>query len=57
MLIPSDTDLQRLSDARLAALWASRPRYAEDSEWLRVAREVRYREKFRRPGDKSPRLA
>lgn len=51
MMVPSDTDLHRMSDEELARLWARRPKYpvtAGDMEFTRVAIELRYREKFQK---------
>jgi hypothetical protein len=46
VFIPSDTDLQRMTNEQLRDLWRQCPKYPEDQEWVRVAKEVRYREKF-----------
>jgi hypothetical protein len=52
MIVPNDTELQRMSDERLAALWRRRPDYPTGSaalDWIRLAKELRHRERFRRP--------
>jgi hypothetical protein len=43
--IPSDYELQRMSAADLAKLWAKRAADPANSDWVRVAREIRYRER------------
>jgi hypothetical protein len=43
--IPSDYELQRMSAADLAKLWAKQAMDPTNSDWVRVAREIRYRER------------
>ncbi len=56
MSLPSDRELQRLSDDALQRLWSQRPRYLEGSQldWLRVAKEVRYRKRHSKHAKDSP---
>lgn len=44
-MLPPDTTLQRMTDDQLHRLWKSRPQWP-DADWVRVAKEVRHREKF-----------
>ncbi len=49
MNAPNDTELQRLSDEQLAELWKNRPKYpvgTAELDWVRVAKEIRYRERL-----------
>jgi len=46
-MIPPDPVLQKMTNAQLQKLWDSRPKYAENFEWIRVAKEIRYRNKFK----------
>jgi len=53
MIAPNDTELQRMTDKQLADLWARRPKYpvsASALDWVRVAKEVRHRERFTKKG-------
>ena len=50
MPLPFDSELQRMTDAELDRLWAKRPRYpqtAGEMDWIRVAKERRYRKRQR----------
>lgn len=49
LTLPSDTELQRMTDEQLAALWRRRPKYTENPDWVRVASELRHRDRFKRP--------
>lgn len=46
-MIPNDSVLQRMTDAQLYALWDRLPKYPTNQEWVRLAKELRYREKFK----------
>lgn len=44
--LPTDPELQRMTDKELARLWERRPAYpqtAGELDWIRVAKELRYR--------------
>ena len=44
--IPSDSELQEMTYSKLKKLWERRPTYSANMEWVRVAKEIRYRERF-----------
>ncbi len=41
--LPSDTELQAMSDDELKRLSDSRPKFEGTNDWVRVAKEIRYR--------------
>lgn len=41
--LPSDSELQAMTDAELKKLSDSRPKYEGTNDWVRVAKEIRYR--------------
>ena len=44
MTLPNDTSLQQMSREELEKLWKSKPQYSTDPDWVRVAKELRYRD-------------
>lgn len=46
--LPSDTELQKMSDKELEKLFKSKPKHSTNQDWARVAKEIRYREKFKK---------
>ena len=43
MAIPSDTMLQNMSRTQIVRLWRRLESYPETTDWVRLAKEVRYR--------------
>ena len=43
MSLPSDTELQAMTDEELKRLSDSRPKFEGTNDWVRVAKEIRYR--------------
>ena len=41
--LPSDSELQAMTDVELKKLSDSRPKYDGTNDWVRVAKEIRYR--------------
>jgi len=50
--LPTDSELQAMSDADLEVLWSKCPAYPENPDWCRVAKEIRYRNKFRKEDER-----
>lgn len=45
-MLPTDTELQKMSNEQLSRLWAEHEKHTTNSDWVRVAKEVRYRNRF-----------
>lgn len=47
-MLPTDAELQRMSNEQLRKLWERHPQTAGEMDWIRVAREIRHRRRFGR---------
>lgn len=48
MMLPPDAELQNMTREQLERLWESRPQYPEtasEMDWIRLAKELRYRKR------------
>ena len=43
MSLPTDSELQAMTDEQLKRLSDSRPKFEGTNDWIRVAKEIRYR--------------